>query len=97
MNREEAILSDIKRLNADLEKIRMAKESNAIMPLDTITNEEKIKVFDNLYEIMLDIVKTTQEYRYIESDSHEFVFDETMAVLNPRKPENILIYFENIF
>jgi hypothetical protein len=95
----EEMRADIERKRLELELMEKSLVSNernlAIKDLSEFTEDEKIKVFDKIYESALDLVNQVEVSGFINEDIRHYLYEDVITII-ARDEKAFWLYFKSL-
>jgi len=98
LSKREKLEAELAQKQAELAALNEQEReaSNAIVPLENYTDEQKIKFFDSLYNSALSHVKEVEAEGWIDEDAAHYMYEDAMSILNIENPRAMWNYYNSL-
>lgn len=98
LSKRERLEAELAQKQAELQALNNQEReaSNAIVPLENYTDEQKIKFFDELYTSAHSHLKEVEAEGWVDEDATHYMFEDTMKILNIENSRAMWNYYNSL-
>jgi len=93
--RKRKLEEEILKKQEELKKLETG-EREGIIPIEQYTDKDKIEFFDRMYKFAISLVEELENKGYSDEDNDTWAFEETMEILNTKKPKEFWNYWNSL-